>query len=470
MGALMPRQEFGHQNRWKPLSKLQTVSIAGAICVCIGTVLLLALPSQSATVTLHPSEVYQELTGWEALADVPDRPDAPYWADVGDLLLDRVVDEIGINRVRLGVRSGAETRSGTPSDFISGRIAYPRFKALSYKVENDNDDPFLIDPKGFDFAYLDWQIQNIVIPLQRRLAARGERLVINANYVAFKKGPSLHDDPEEYAEFVLATYLHMQQSFGFVPDLWEVILEPDLQPNNWDGAQIGKAMEAAGRRLDQAGFSPAFAAPSVTDMANAVPYATGIAGVPGASDHWSEFSYHRYRHNGRRNLDAIARFATQHQLKTSMLEWWFGKATAAVLREDLVYGNVSAFQGRTVTGFHTLKRSAAGVEIITKPDGRTTALYYLAGRLGWHRIGADSDAPKAFDAVGFAAPDGRLSVVIDAARGGAVSVAGLPQGSYLLRFVADGKAEVAPKTVELGTGSLQLEVPGTGIMSVVPVP
>lgn len=466
----MPKPDFGHQNKWKPLTKLQGVSIAVALFVCIGIVLLLAVPPQSATVTLRPLEVYQELTGWEALADVPDTPAAPDWADVADLLLDRVVNEIGINRVRLGVRSGAETRSRTPSDFISGRIAYPRFKALSYDVQNDNDDPFLIDRKGFDFAFLDWQIQNIVIPLQKRLAARGERLIINANYVAFKKGPSLHDDPEEYAEFVLATYLHMQQTFGFVPDLWEVILEPDLQPNNWDGAQIGKAMVAAGRRLEHAGFSPAFAAPSVTDMANAVPYATGIAGIPGASDHWSEFSYHRYRHNGRRNLDAIARFAALHHLKTSMLEWWFGNATAAVLREDLVYGNVSAFQGRTVTGFHNRERSAGGVKIITRPDGRTTALYYLAGRLGWHRIGADSDAPRTFDAVGFAAPDGRLSIVIDAASGGSVSVAGLPQGSYLLRFVADDKPEGAPKTVELGNGALKLEVPGKGIMSVVPVP
>ena len=430
----------------------------------------LALPRHSATITLHPDEVHQELTGWEAGAGTADVPLAPFWADVENEMLDRVIDEIGINRVRLPIRAGAETHKGIPGKFVAGEINYARYKDLSYEIENDNDDPFVIDPAGFDFSTIDWAVRHLVLPLKARLEARGERLVINVTYVNFHRGASLHDDPEEYAEFVLATYQYLQQTFGLVPDIWEVTLEPDLVENNWTGRQIGEAMAAAARRLEAAGFHPAFVAPSVTDMDNAVPYAREIAAVPGAMDHWSELSYHRYRHASRSNLDAIAAFAAEHGLKTSMLEYWFGKGDAAVLRQDLVRGNVSAFQGRVVTGFFDIDRTGATPRLTARQDARTTALYFGAGRLGWHRIGADTDAPGSFDAVGFAAPDGRASVVIAAANAGSVTVTGLPAGSYRTRFVPEGMAEVPQVRLEVGSDPLVLRISGKGILSVSPMP
>ena len=47
--------------------------------------------------------------------------------------------------------------------------------------------PSVANPAGFQFSRIDYQVENILLPLQRRLAARGERLFINLCYVDFRR-------------------------------------------------------------------------------------------------------------------------------------------------------------------------------------------------------------------------------------------------------------------------------------------
>jgi len=42
-----------------------------------------------------------------------------------------------------------------------------------------------------------------------------------------------------------------------------------------------------------------------------------------------------------------------------MLELWFGRGTPDVLHQDLKHGNVSAWQGRVVTGMYDVENQAA---------------------------------------------------------------------------------------------------------------
>jgi hypothetical protein len=95
---------------------------------------------------------------------------------------------------------------------------------------------------------MDSTIDRLVTPLRDLLAAKGEKLVVNVNYVAFTgqiaNGVYLHDDPAEYAEFVLATYLHLKNKYGWTPGLWEVLLEPD-NVSQWNGKLLGQALAAA---------------------------------------------------------------------------------------------------------------------------------------------------------------------------------------------------------------------------------
>ena len=64
-------------------------------------------------VTVNPSETYQVMKGWEVTARFweqdkrLDRYD-PSWLRYRDLILDHLVNELGINRIRIEIRSGAE--------------------------------------------------------------------------------------------------------------------------------------------------------------------------------------------------------------------------------------------------------------------------------------------------------------------------------------------------------------------------
>ena len=132
--------------------------------------------------------------------------------------------------------------------------------------------------------------------------------------------------------------------YGFVPDAIEVLLEPENTA--WRAPRIGEAIAAAGARLAAAGFRPDFIAPSVMDMANAVPFLHEIVKVPGALTYLKEIAYHRYGGVSDANLAAIHDRAAQYGLRTSMLEH-IG-SDAEDLYKDLTIAQVSAWQQYTL--------------------------------------------------------------------------------------------------------------------------
>ena len=425
------------------------------------------LAEGAADIDIDPSVTFQTISGWEGTADLPDRPARPDWAPYRDKMYDLVVNEAGLNRVRLEIRSGAESRSGAPTQFLAGTTKYSTWKKERYAAVNDNDDPFLADLSGFNFDELDWHVRETVLPMRQRLAARGERLIVNLCYVSFRNGHFFQMEPEEYAELVLVTYQHLEKTFGFVPDLWEVVLEPDLQKYGWDGATMGKAMAAAGKRLRAHGYQPAFVAPSVTNMANTLAYANEIKNIPGARDDWKELSYHRYRGRSAKTLRQIAEFADSHGLRTSMLEWWFGKGTHTILYQDLSIGNVSAWQGRVVSGIYDPPIREGGPPQL-REDTRFNRLYFTAIREGAVRINATSSAPRDFGATAFVNVNGRMAVIIEAGGAGKVTLRGLKEGLYKVQMaMSDQNLAVSEPLLVDGKAPPILEIPDAGVVSIV---
>lgn len=421
----------------------------------------------TADIDIDPSITFQTISGWEGTADLPDTPVSPPWSLYRDKMFDLVVNEAGLNRVRLEIRSGAESRSGAPTRFLAGKTPYNTWKQERYDAVNDNDDPFLADLSGFNFDELDWHVRDTVLPMQQRLKARGERLIVNLCYVSFRDGRFFQMEPEEYAELVLVTYQHLEKTFGFVPDLWEVVLEPDLQNDGWDGATMGKAMATAGKRLQGHAYTPAFVAPSVTNMANALPYANAISTIPGAGDYWKELSYHRYRGQSAETLHHIAEFAKNHGLRTSMLEWWFGKATHKVLYEDLTIGNVSAWQGRVVSGIYEAP-SHPGEAPQMRDDTRFNHLYFSAIREGAVRIKATSSAPRSFEASAFVNTDGGKAVLIEAHQAGKIILRGLEAGTYSVRIATSNQIRMVSEPLSVAHNApAVLEIPESGVVSIV---
>lgn len=430
------------------------------------------------TVTIDPSVTFQTISGWEAHAQSGhEHPSFPLFREE---LFDRAVAEAGINRIRLEAWSGEEARTDWYGLWRSGQIDEATWRCNRFATDNDNDDPFTIDWTGFLFSQLDSLVQNTVLPMKQRLEARGESLFLNVTYDAFVRqicdegDRYVHDDsPEEYAEFVLATHLHLRDKYGLVPDAWEAILEPDNTPF-WRGRQIGDAVVAAARRLRANGFSTRFVAPSNSNMSRAIDYFDDMVQVPDARSELLALSYHRYGGVSEANLRSIAQRGTDLGIETAMLEH-IGSGQED-LHDDLVLGRVSAWQQFALAfpsqediGGHYYNIDVSDPGSPRVNIGRRTkflAQYFRYVRRGAVRLEARSRDP-AFSPVAFRNVNGRVVVVVRAARAGEVSVGGLPAGPYGINYATEDEYNVEGPSRQVGSsGTLSASIPDSGVLTV----
>lgn len=401
------------------------------------------------------------MVGWEATAQAGQSFQS--FAGYRDKLVSDSVHDLGINRLRVELRSG----------FENSVASSPENRQTRYEIVNDNDDPFLINEAGFRFDEMDEAIEQLVLPMKAELAKRGGAFLINLNYVDFGASAFEHKEhPEEYAEFILAAFLHMKAKYGFVPDTLELVLEPDTDNASWSAKQIADAAVATSARLKANGFEPAFITPSTTDAANALRYIDEIASVQGALDSVVEFSYHRYAGVSDEVLKGIAERGTRHGKRTSMLEW-IG-ADQNTLHEDLKLANVSAWQQYTLA-FSGEDDGGAYYKIGSEVSGgirmgrRTTFLrqYFSCVRPGSVRIEASSSNNN-FDAVAFQNNRGAASVVIKADHPGNLTVRGLPRGRYFVDYATDD-LEPGSRPVERFVDQdleLNVSIPSAGVLTV----
>jgi hypothetical protein len=431
-----------------------------------GTLLLFARPLWAGDITLQPNTTHQTITGWELVAYADETSSA--FATYAPELFDRAVNEAGINRVRLEIRSGAENDKDYFALRQAGSISNAEYRCHMYSTVNDNSDPNTQNAGGFHFSEMDQVIDRLVIPMRQRLKARGESLYINLNYVAFlveltKSGCSStlqynHDDsPEEYAEFILATFLHMQSKYGFTPDSVEVILEadnPDTGPF-WRGKTIGNAVVAAAKRLAANGFHPRFIVPSCMAMSQSGPYFADLATqVPEALPYISELSYHRYTGVSATALQQIADLAVKnHLMGAAMLEWWSSKNTYQVLHEDLTTGRNTAWQqgafvdAATGPGLYVVDTANPSAPLRFTTISKYTIHYYRHVRRDAVRLGATSNNSND-KVVAFRNTDGKHVVVgYDTVAGGAFTVSGLPAGTYGIFYSATNDPNQVHRTL-----------------------
>lgn len=423
-------------------------------------------------VTVDSATRYQTISGWEATANVDERE--------GDLTLDQAklydnaaVDQVGITRLRLEVRSGMEGQIGAFTAFSNGSLTVDQWHAKRYPVINDDNNPNTnlnaLNPAGFDFTELDHNVDFIVIPMRDRLAAKGEKLFVNLCYVSFNNGVAsafrVHDDPQEYAEFALATMQHLKAKYNLVPDTWEVILEPDYTTGtHWDGQKIGQIIVATAQRFAANGFgSTKFIAPSAWSMANASDLFNGIAGVSGAVSKMAEISYHRYAGVTPSALSSLTQKAQNNGLGLSMLELWFGQANADVLFEDLGAGAV-AFQGRVVQGLFT---GPPTTSLTMNSDVLQNSAVYRAVRPGAVRIGAQAQG-GVFTPLAFQRPDGKVVVALKASAAGTATLRNLSPGNYRVTTVTSN-VQSGPTTVTHSTGDLSVSITGPGVLVAEPL-
>jgi hypothetical protein len=438
---------------------------------------LIACAGDGATIVIDPATTHQTIVGWEATAQSGESvvPGFPLYAE---RLFDLAVDSLGINRLRVEVTSGIEYPRDRWSEWRAGAIDDDAWRCVRYATADDDGNPETIDWSHFQFSQVDATIERVVLPIKRRLEAKGERLYLNVTYVAFVKQcpntPYHHLDLREYAEFALAVHLHLRDKYGLVPDGWEMILEPEH--TDWRGRAIGEAMVLTARRLADHGFTPQFIAPSNTSMAAAVEYFDEMIQVPGVLDLLDEFSYHRYRLTSTATARAIRERRVRYGVRTAMLEH-IGSGHED-LHEDLVVADIAAWQQFALAFTTTKPRDDGGgvyflvdVTDSTRPrlrwGDRTRFLrqYFHYIRAGATRIGAASDG-RGFAPAAFINADGRAVVVVNAASAGALRIVALPPGEYAVSFTtADTREELPPAMVGDGD-TLRTAIPAAGVLTV----
>ena len=418
----------------------------------------------TATVALNAAVTFQTMRGWEATSQAGQAN--PAFASWRSSLMQLAVNDLGVNRIRLEVRSGSEHPVDNYAAFRAGTISENEWRSLRYAPVNDNASPTAINPAGFHWSELDASVEAIILPMRDLVAANGEHLYVSLNYVSFGTASRAHEDPAEYAEFILAVFQHLQSRYALVPDAVEVILEPD---NNtiWRGPSIGQAIVATGARLAAAGFQPAFVAPSTMSMANAPTWFDQIIAVPGALGYVRELSYHRYAGVSDANLAAIRARGVQHGVATGMLEHIGSDADD--LYKDLTIANAASWQQFTL-GFPASSDNGGAYYWIRNNQpllaSRSVGLrqYFRYVRMGARRVSALSDVARVRP-VGFVNTNGGAVVVIHLDRSEVLAVTGLPPGRYGISSTTSNAGGLGEVPVG-GDGVLRYAAGGAGIFTV----
>ncbi len=464
-----------------------TAVISATIDGVVGasTATVVTLPTGNA-ISVDPSQTFQTINGWEGTGSIGEvECDQTAFQIYKGPVIDRLANELGINRVRLQVRSGYESPVDYFGQYRSGQITYAQWQANWYTPVNDNANASNTDPTRFQWGWLDYQIDEVVVPLMAKLQARGERLYVNLNYIDFAQGKTKSfiqiKQPQEYAEFIAAAFTHIKQKYGWSPDALEIILEPsnagDVNTGVY-GTDLGPAVVAAASRLSSLGFTPDIIAPSDASMSGSVTFYDQMIQTPGALSYIKELSYHRYQGVSLSALQAIAFRGQRDHVRTAMLEWNQG-VNIDTLIEDLTVGNVSAWQQFSMaycsqstqagaTGiYYQVNQSNPSNPIVTMTnnarDYRQIFLYVRAGAV---RVGATSGNPSVLTTVAFRNANGKHVAVVRSQSAAAFSVTGLPAGTYGVNFNSFAQNGVnMPDVVVTSGGVLSAAAPSKGVMT-----
>lgn len=312
------------------------------------------------TVTVTPGVTYQTWKYWMCAG--PDYPGAitnnSAWQSIKPNALSQMVNQLGCNTLQMNVQSGdTETTQNYFTQWVNGTLTNAAFNAIKYTPVNDNSDAnsFACDPgvgacpASFPMDQLDYQLDNFWDGpggMRAMIQANGETPYI---VLTFNHWPSpdpltkdfrndfLTANPAEMGEFMLAAFRHMKFKYGYVPDVIDIQVEPDLHCNAattqiscgqggvWDPVKLGNSLAAVRTRLAGGGFFPLLQCCSTTSAKNALGWYTqaGAVAGPGVIGVLSTHPYLGFAYNATSNVNfsAIAAQAAADNIPTVMSEY-----------------------------------------------------------------------------------------------------------------------------------------------------
>jgi O-glycosyl hydrolase len=441
---------------------VRRICLASLIGLWTGCGALSALAAE--TIAVNTALRYQTISGWEAITrsweiDKVNNNYDPSWLPHAAAVADRMVNELGINRIAMPLHSGWANPNDYWTKFVDRQLSYTQWGALSYQA---------IDPNSHQFAEFDFYADTVLMPMKQALEARGGKLYVNMIFGDGDKAPGttyfFAHNPAAYAAFVQVYVDRLKTKYGVVLDAYTIINEPD-NTKTWRGAEIGNALAAVRARLLAAGYPDVkLIAPSVASPGNALPYLTAIAGVPGALAALDTVSYHRY---GSADIAAIQAWAAQRGKETVMSELF--TANVDTVLDDLLVGQVSSWQkwsvagkkGGSLNGYYVADLSNPAAPVFSfAPNVAPMALVFRYARLGAVRVDAQSATMRT---VAFVNPDGSNVVVVKRpveAGSGPVTISGVKQGTYGVRSIAAGSTQASnqPDVTAAANGTLTVNL------------
>lgn len=421
-------------------------------------------------ISIDRNRVGQTLSGWEVTPrfwefDKANNRYDPSWLSSRDAIVQKLVEDAGITRVRVELRSGVENPVDYWTPFVAGQISYTAGRDHWYEKINDNSNAAIANASGFQWASFDYYIENFVLPMRTRLAARNQTLSVNLCFVDFNwtalKGSLSHSgSPDEYAELMTLAAMRLRDKYGITPDALEIILEPD-NGDGWSGQAIGRAIVAAKSRLAAAGFGPRFIAPSSSQAGATLGFLDGIGSVAGASQALNVVAYHRYDGaSADQSLSAIRQRATTLGAETAMLE--YVDATVENFFKDMEFGGASAWQSYSAAKTASSAASVGSGAILWRDPSGALALTPQFSRIALvqREIRPGARAYQVASLLGtdmsldFQNPDGSEVIAIYSASGSTVEIAGAGHTAYNVTFAGSGGAAYTTAAVTANAAGL----------------
>lgn len=438
------------------------------------------------TITVYPETSYQTFKHWEGVDFVGQILETntlgtpkvnPAWPYYKDELIDKLVNDMGINRVRMEFKGGLENdEEDYYLDYLNGDITFMQLNSYRANPVNDNADPNAINWDGFQFAEIDHTMNELIIPFRNKLLADlGDTLWINLCHVGNDEKGVLHvNSPDEYAEIMLAIFVHMNDSFGIVPNSIEMTLEPDYGGSPWTAEKMVNNLLATQAKLATHNFHPRFIVPSVTNSPNLMNWWPWMKQV---NTTWlqyvDEVSTHRYGSPSNTQLDQNQAIVEADGKRLSQLE--FIGANYHMLHDDLKRNHIAWTQYVLASYYGADPQGAYYGIIQTDPQHPQVNVSSLAKyfrhymrfiRPGAVRKQATTDNAQ-FDPVVFENVDGNYTVVIKATAGGSFSIAGLPEGTYHLLYTTQSETMVDPGDQLISTGEvITTSIPSAGVVTI----
>ncbi len=413
--------------------------------------------------TVVPGQTFQTWRGWEVT------PSAGWTVSqtAYDSLATVAANDLGITRVRLEVSGNIIESQNRPG--ICGN-------SQAYVGLNDNNNPNVVNPAGFDWLCFDQKMTNYILPLKQRVQALGRQFTLNVCYVGFSTTDAFQQtDPAEYAELVNVVLDRLKNNYGLEPDIWEVRLEPETG-YKVTGTQVGQMMAAAVARVRAAGYNKVkFALPSNASANSAITYFNQALAVPGVSPgDIAELVYHRYGAPTGNTLPGIHTAAQAIGAETAMLEWF--SSTEHTLWQDLTQAQVSSWAKYVLAGPYQSATVGNQLYYADVPAQRfylRTATYYLRQYMryihpGDVRIGT-STALSGVEAVAFRSTTGAVTVVANAPGAQTFHIGGLPAGTYTVSYSTATALGAVGSTIVIGSGqTLSTSLPAAGTITISP--